>query len=94
VKESPLNKCHICWSLTEWQCEKCGSATCEDCSVKMTLHNQIDYCLCKSCGEYDARDYGDYVYDEPLKKSKPAILIPVYSSLEDAAFQISREINA
>ncbi|MDB5144199.1 MAG: hypothetical protein JWQ66_2912 [Mucilaginibacter sp.] len=44
-------KCHICGGLTEpeFLCTQCDELVCEDCMVKMTIHNQIDYCLCESC---------------------------------------------
>lgn len=45
-------RCHICaknipdW---DWICGKCGEYVCENCIVPYTLHNQIDYTLCKFC---------------------------------------------
>lgn len=43
--------CHMCGNLTdpEYICETCDELVCEDCMVKFTIHNQIDYCLCKCC---------------------------------------------
>lgn len=47
-------RCHLCESETDFTCDRCGEPVCEDCCVKMTIHNQIDYPLCTLCG--DARE--------------------------------------
>ena len=49
--------CHWCdTEQTEWTCEQCEEPTCEDCMVKMTIQNQIDFNLCLGCdGTNDAR---------------------------------------
>ena len=43
--------CHMCNGETDFTCEKCGEPVCEYCCVPYTIHNQIEYALCKSCGE-------------------------------------------
>jgi|GEM_PF-4423590 hypothetical protein len=46
-----IANCHICNAITdpEYICTECDEVVCEDCMVKMTIHNQIDYCLCEVC---------------------------------------------
>jgi hypothetical protein len=43
--------CHICGHITDFECDSCGEPVCYDCCVKMTIHNQIDYPLCKECND-------------------------------------------
>jgi len=43
--------CHMCNSVTDFNCDSCGEPVCEDCCVVMTIHNQIDYPLCMDCEE-------------------------------------------
>lgn len=41
--------CHMCESDTDFTCRDCEEPVCEDCCVVPTIHNQIEYALCKSC---------------------------------------------
>lgn len=41
--------CHMCESSTDFNCRDCEEPVCESCCVAQTVHNQIDYALCKSC---------------------------------------------
>jgi len=43
--------CHICNRETEFTCDVCEEPVCDDCCVPITIHNQIDYPLCKTCNE-------------------------------------------
>lgn len=45
-----MTNCHMCESETDFTCRDCDKPVCEDCCVVQTIHNQIDYALCKSCG--------------------------------------------
>ena len=46
-------KCHICDNITDFECRDCNEPVCEDCCVKMTIHNQIDYAKCTCCEDGD-----------------------------------------
>jgi len=48
--------CHMCESTSEdyiAECESCGKDFCVDCCVEMTIHNLVDFPLCKDCGKRD-----------------------------------------
>ena len=72
--------CHYCEeNKTDFFCRDCGLPACEDCLVKMTIHNQIDYNLCLGCDEvYEAERYyeackeEDYKQEQEAKKKKRA----------------------
>ena len=64
-------KCHMCDSETDWVCRDCDQPVCEDCTVKMTYHNQIDYTLCQEC--QDSADADDYLERSKLWKIEDAI---------------------
>lgn len=48
-----MNKmCAYCHdNEAEAQCEACGEDCCDDCLVALTVHNMIDYPLCKTCDD-------------------------------------------
>ncbi len=52
-------ECHMCESETDWYCSKCDQPVCEDCTVQMTIHNQIDCTLCQDC--QDSQEASDYL---------------------------------
>jgi hypothetical protein len=72
--------CHYCKSnKTDFTCDQCGLPVCEECCVKMTIHNQIDYPLCLGCdGVNEAEQYleackeEDYKQEQEAKKKKKA----------------------
>lgn len=44
-------KCHICGSEADYECRDCGKFVCDNCTVPYTQFNQVDYTLCKMCGD-------------------------------------------
>ncbi len=66
--------CHLCESDTDFTCDRCGEPVCEDCCVKMTIHNQIDYPLCTLCGEMrEIEKAAYYRREEEVKEKEQAI---------------------
>lgn len=51
--------CHICDKETDGEtlCQQCDEYTCQDCTVKFTQHNQIDYDLCEDCHQQNQDDF-------------------------------------
>ena len=45
-----MNQCHLCGTITDWECESCGEYVCENCTMPYNQFTQIDYTLCKKCG--------------------------------------------
>jgi len=71
-------QCHICEQSTDIICDSCGEPVCEDCCVKMTIHNQIDYPLCTSCEDHNnacraEEDEREWQWQEDKRKKKEAI---------------------
>jgi len=66
--------CHYCEeNKTDFFCRDCGLPACEDCLVKMTIHNQIDYNLCLGCdGVNEAERYDEACKEEDYKQEREA----------------------
>ena len=45
-----MNQCHLCGTITDWECESCSEYVCENCTMSYNQFTQIDYTLCKKCG--------------------------------------------
>ena len=45
-----MNQCHLCGTITDWECESGGEYVCENCTMSYNQFTQIDYTLCKKCG--------------------------------------------
>jgi len=70
--------CHICGAVTDIVCQSCDNPVCEDCCVKMTIHNQIDYPLCTSCEDSNntfriEEDEREWQWQEAKRKKKEVI---------------------
>jgi NAD-dependent SIR2 family protein deacetylase len=63
-------KCHICGKDTDWYCNDCHKPVCEDCCVVHTIHNQIDYPLCKECYADSERERLEESHRELLEREK------------------------
>lgn len=45
-----MEECSVCGECTaEYNCYHCDEFVCEDCTVAMTIYNQIDYTCCSNC---------------------------------------------
>jgi hypothetical protein len=62
--------CHLCESETDFTCDRCGEPVCEECCVKMTIHNQIDYPLCTLCGDAQEIEKAEYYQREREAEEK------------------------
>jgi hypothetical protein len=64
-------KCHLCGCDTDYICEDCEEPVCESCTTPYTIHNQIEYCQCKSCGEgFEAARSLEYWEREDAEKAR------------------------
>ena len=45
-----MNQCYLCGTITDWECKSCGEYVCENCTMSYNQFTQIDYTLCKKCG--------------------------------------------
>ncbi|MEM5785839.1 MAG: hypothetical protein AAGU11_00895 [Syntrophobacteraceae bacterium] len=61
-------KCHICEMETSFICDRCDEPVCEYCCTPMTIHNQIDYPLCKWCNEGREAEIALMYYEEEKAK--------------------------
>ena len=40
-----MNQCHLCGTITDWECESCSEYVCENCTMSYNQFTQIDYTL-------------------------------------------------
>ena len=36
-----MNQCHLCGTITDWECESCGEYVCENCTMPYNQFTQI-----------------------------------------------------
>lgn len=61
--------CHMCNSETEYTCQTCDEPVCENCTVQMTYHNQIDYTKCQCCQDgHDAQRRLEWLKEDQIRQ--------------------------
>lgn len=46
-----IEKCNICGTETKYFCRDCESPVCDNCTIPYNQFTQVDYTLCKNCGD-------------------------------------------
>jgi hypothetical protein len=65
-----MEECCVCGELTaEYACDRCEELVCEDCTVAMTYHNQVDYTCCSNCRPDDETQGQINKRKKPKKKT-------------------------